>query len=1629
MPQEQPSEFSMKDLFIDVKLEACVNGTTFDFLGRKLFSTEFFREGIGFGITGIDIEINTSLQPLVTVTFKDLYGLTVFGGQDRNPDNDGQSHDYSVLFNWPPPKFLFSFKGYLGKPASWVLNLKRTTTSFNSSDGSYDIKCEFVPNQWGFFADLPFLYLLAAKRLRKDRLGPQATQEDVKNVISVFDLIKIGKQVEVKTQDTTKEFDDLVKQLGSLKTNLARSIVATNIVSEGEKIEGIANNQPVVGFITIEIPTLSSLDQNLNDKQKIDIKLGNAKELNTLNTYLLLSLKFNGKDSFGAIPKSYETFNKRFNAVGGDEEINTAKANALNIISKNLEKIDDEIKRRVFASSQTKLEKITIGEIFSQLAKDAAFVMGSILDAGLDGYRGDTSRQQSRNVLVEKGRLIGESFPLTLKEGEEVPATKENLGDRDSEGIDVDEHEMQFVKNFINAVTEGIAKDLLENNEQSGQDDGILKQRINNMEMSSPNPYKSYYSNIATNVLVRGGIAAYFTRSNDPNLPGQYTNLLLDRDDIQSIQELADRDMQNITDNILKNLSDVDFLLLKRFATFFSRYFTVDCTSLALASGKPAAEIPNFVAFDSGGSLLTLSPTVNPITWKVVMSNPNQTVQGVSLPLDELNQANTSLLEAAKGVGVEYLTFQQIWNELANESLLQNISIVGEKLEGFSEYEDAESRREDQNIGFGGNIISLFEAQNNSKTNGVRNANNPLSFVNTTDFTATRIVNNGIAYMYPTTLVKYEGTTPNSSPLQPGKYMMVLFEGEDHQRALEANTAPTDSEFKNSEKDTTDAGQNEPTGYVALNAKYGDKGDETTAVGNGKFLLNRVATLVGYRDGTSTSFGDNVFQFSKCKNPGPNFYNGGDVQLKWRNSFVENVNETLNQTMSPEGFTVAGKVGYTICAHLGDDFDSNLVFGLFNLTYQGRNQRAYIRKCAEVILEKINGIEDERNQIIGEVLGKAGEQEGSIYKQMHTLFHQWQTLAYKDKKDANGNLCGDIDENRGGEGGKGSKVFDVATVLERRFGDNHKNLQHNEMICFSQEELEEGVNLSAEELQSLTQVSSGPNVGKICLNVADQAQSSSVPDGTFIYDYPLQRINKPDEPVDVRDSIINLEPLYKPNGNTTVLNIIQQVCTKNNFLFIPTPGNPGYLNVKDIYSPSREHANITIRNFFHVLFTPTPESRTKTRNTDGTALGNFANEQRTYNVNSFVIKYGHPDNQIVSNIQVGTDDNKVTAESIVNLQRLVDNENQNKKVTTDCSMLSVLAGRSYKASVDMLGNSQAYPMQFFFLENSPLFGGLYQVMKVKHSIEPNNMTTSMEGIRMRFSPGGDGYGSIKPITLQTFRALGESEAPLALGTGFDDTDREALRSFQSGALTSPTTIRANTSDFIGQGFVSGNNGGPIAQSVPIISSTELGSFDSSLGVRDLWSNGDIIGSKQMYIIDGYPVSDQILSAYKAMRDAAQADGITLRITSGYRDPFKNIVASDGRFISAAQYELRRQNVKDKSKVNDDHWLRTASSTSFNPETGKPGYSNHNAGIAIDLNCGGAKFNNFIQEIYEWLILNAYKYGFVRTVKSEEWHWEYRPGKSMFAFDPRTGSKWYGLPDKLGIPKDKPTEALTGTTSA
>lgn len=101
--------------------------------------------------------------------------------------------------------------------------------------------------------------------------------------------------------------------------------------------------------------------------------------------------------------------------------------------------------------------------------------------------------------------------------------------------------------------------------------------------------------------------------------------------------------------------------------------------------------------------------------------------------------------------------------------------------------------------------------------------------------------------------------------------------------------------------------------------------------------------------------------------------------------------------------------------------------------------------------------------------------------------------------------------------------------------------------------------------------------------------------------------------------------------------------------------------------------------------------------------------------------------------------------------------------------------------------------------------------------------------------------------------------------------------------------------------------------------------------------------------------------------AARQAGIELQINSGFRT-----------------------NKKQKSLY--DKFKRTGS-----PPTARPGRSNHQSGTAVDFQTGGGT-----SKAYFWLVRNAIKYGFVRTVKKETWHWVYKPSiNDVFKYVPKT----------------------------
>ena len=90
---------------------------------------------------------------------------------------------------------------------------------------------------------------------------------------------------------------------------------------------------------------------------------------------------------------------------------------------------------------------------------------------------------------------------------------------------------------------------------------------------------------------------------------------------------------------------------------------------------------------------------------------------------------------------------------------------------------------------------------------------------------------------------------------------------------------------------------------------------------------------------------------------------------------------------------------------------------------------------------------------------------------------------------------------------------------------------------------------------------------------------------------------------------------------------------------------------------------------------------------------------------------------------------------------------------------------------------------------------------------------------------------------------------------------------------------------------------------------------------------------------------------------------------------------------ARQIELRRQESRlcgdDELPITEDE-VFNAPSSSCSPPTARPGYSNHQMGLAIDFHVNGAVIRSG-SALFNWLVDNAESYGMF-NLPSETWHW-------------------------------------------
>ena len=144
------------------------------------------------GMKSISYRVGMSYVPTVTITLEDVKGRALFESGENSP--------YSAFFNLPYPTFYLTIKGYYGKAVRYPLILQKFTSSFNSSNGNFDINLTMIGYKFNVLTDITMAELFAVPQMYVKRT-PQSQNQNT------------GNQTNSVTQSITQKGYETIKQV------------------------------------------------------------------------------------------------------------------------------------------------------------------------------------------------------------------------------------------------------------------------------------------------------------------------------------------------------------------------------------------------------------------------------------------------------------------------------------------------------------------------------------------------------------------------------------------------------------------------------------------------------------------------------------------------------------------------------------------------------------------------------------------------------------------------------------------------------------------------------------------------------------------------------------------------------------------------------------------------------------------------------------------------------------------------------------------------------------------------------------------------------------------------------------------------------------------------------------------------------------------------------------------------------------------------------------------------------------------------------------------------------------------------------------------------------------------------
>ncbi len=210
-----------------------IEGTNIN--GEKVLTTRYTdlttsfdsnSDGENLGITGIDIDFNSSYAPMITIQFIDLRGSSVFQNESNLKSGINK---YSTFFQLPYPIYKLTVKGYYGMPVTYCLHMLKFSAKFNSQTGNFEISANFIGYTYAMLSDMLLGYLKAVPytKLGGDRYAELKKVQP--KLLTLNELMIAISNIDVTTQkikSSSPDYADLTNgatkqsQLEAIKTNL-----------------------------------------------------------------------------------------------------------------------------------------------------------------------------------------------------------------------------------------------------------------------------------------------------------------------------------------------------------------------------------------------------------------------------------------------------------------------------------------------------------------------------------------------------------------------------------------------------------------------------------------------------------------------------------------------------------------------------------------------------------------------------------------------------------------------------------------------------------------------------------------------------------------------------------------------------------------------------------------------------------------------------------------------------------------------------------------------------------------------------------------------------------------------------------------------------------------------------------------------------------------------------------------------------------------------------------------------------------------------------------------------------------------------------------------------------------------